>query len=80
MQLLSTQCKLLFMDNSELKLRRERLGLTQGELAEILGVAGNTIWRYEKGSTEIPKHMEFTLESLERRQIENLKQQIGDAK
>ncbi len=71
---------LIFMEANELKQRRDRLGLTQAELATILGVAENTVWRYEKGATTIPKHMALTLEALETRQIENLKQPITNSK
>ncbi len=66
------------MEAKELKQRRARLGLTQAELASVLGVAENTVWRYEKGATTIPKHMALTLEALEARQIENLKQPITE--
>jgi transcriptional regulator with XRE-family HTH domain len=66
----------VFMESKELKQRRGQLGLTQAELAEVLGVAENTVWRYEKGATSIPKHMALTLEALEARHIEKLKQPI----
>lgn len=65
-----------FMESAELKQRREQLGLTQAELAEVLGVAENTVWRYEKGATAIPKHMALTLEALEARQIKKLQSSI----
>ncbi|HEX8286788.1 MAG TPA: helix-turn-helix domain-containing protein [Pyrinomonadaceae bacterium] len=67
------------MESKELKQRRERLGMTQAELADVLGVAENTVWRYEKGATSIPKHMSLTLEALEARHIETLKQPIQEA-
>jgi transcriptional regulator with XRE-family HTH domain len=57
-----------------------RLGMTQAELADTLGVAENTVWRYEKGATSIPKHMALTLEALEARHIENLRHPIADNK
>lgn len=65
------------MDKNELKQRRERLGLTQGELAGELGYASNTISRYETGTLEIPKYMNLVIDALEKRQIENLKQPIN---
>lgn len=34
---------------------RRRLGLTQVELAARLGVAGNTVWRWEAGQRQIPE-------------------------
>ncbi len=64
------------MDKNILKKRRERLGLTQAELGSELGVASNTVSRYETGSLPIPTHMDLVLEALEKRQIENLKQPI----
>ena len=64
------------MEKQELKKRRERLGLTQAQFAEILGVASNTVSRYETGLLEIPKYFELIFEALEVRQIEKLKQPI----
>ena len=66
------------MDKDELKKRRERLGLTQVEFAEALGVTSTTVSRYETGLVDIPKHMVLTLEALEARQIEKLKKPVGD--
>ena len=65
------------MEKDELKKRRERLGLTQSDLANALGFASNTVSGYETGRMEIPKYMDLVLEALEKRQIENLKQPIG---
>lgn len=64
------------VDTGELKKRRERLGLTQAQFAEILGVAENTVWRYEKGVAPIPKYMELVFQALEANQIEELKKPI----
>lgn len=64
------------MDTKELKHRRERLGLTQKELAELLGITPNTIARYESGLLKIPKYMDLALEALERRQLEELKRTL----
>lgn len=66
------------MERNELKQRRERLGLTQVQLAETLGYASNTVSRYETGTLEIPKYMELVLEALEVRQIEKLKKPIDE--
>jgi transcriptional regulator with XRE-family HTH domain len=60
------------MEPAELKQRREQLGMTQAEFAEVLGVAENTVWRYEKGAQTIPKHMALSLEALEARHIKKL--------
>jgi len=35
----------------QIKERRKKLGLTQGKLAEMLGVSENTVYNYEKGTT-----------------------------
>lgn len=66
------------MEKEQLKLRRERLGLTQSGLAEVLGFASNTVSGYETGRLEIPKFMDLVLEALEARQIKKLQNQIGD--
>lgn len=39
------------MNPEELKRRRKALNLTQNELAEKLGVSGNTVSRWEKGES-----------------------------
>jgi DNA-binding transcriptional regulator YiaG len=33
----------------DIKREREKLGLTQGQFAAVLGVAENTVWRWEAG-------------------------------
>jgi transcriptional regulator with XRE-family HTH domain len=67
------------MTNTELKKRRERLGLTQTELADLLGVASNTVSGYETGRLEVPKFMDLVLEALDKRHIESLKQPVTDS-
>jgi transcriptional regulator with XRE-family HTH domain len=64
------------METNVLKQRRERLGMTQADLSKYLGVASNTVSRYETGSLPIPAHMDLVLEALEKRHIEYLKQPI----
>lgn len=64
------------MEKSELKKRREQLGLTQASFAETIGIAANTVSRYETGTMEIPKYMDFVFEALEARQIKKLQSQI----
>lgn len=66
------------MEKQELKQRRERLGLTQAEFAKILGVANNTVSRYETGRVDIPEYMDMVLEAMEARQIEKLKKPVGE--
>ncbi|MBI3800222.1 MAG: helix-turn-helix transcriptional regulator [Deltaproteobacteria bacterium] len=45
----------MIMTRDELKALRARLGLTQYELAEKVGVARNTINRWEMGIRRIPE-------------------------
>jgi DNA-binding XRE family transcriptional regulator len=53
------------MKGSELKAKRESLGLTQTELAEILGVKMNTIYRWESGILTVPKSIELAMKTVE---------------
>ena len=41
------------MTGPEVRKRREAMGLTQGEFAELLGVALNTVSRWELGRMQI---------------------------
>lgn len=54
------------MEGSELKTKRENLGLTQTELAEILGVKMNTVYRWESGILTVPRSIELAMETVER--------------
>ncbi len=45
------------MTGSELREKRKELGLNQGELAEKVGVALNTVSRWELGEMAIPSKM-----------------------
>ncbi len=47
------------MEGSKLKKKREDLGLTQTELADILGVKMNTVYRWESGILTVPKSIEL---------------------
>lgn len=53
------------MTAQEYRAVRERLGLTQGELADLLGVRLNTIYRREAGTFPITKEIEMALMYLE---------------
>jgi DNA-binding transcriptional regulator YiaG len=54
------------MEGTELKLKREKLGLTQTELADILGVKMNTVYRWESGILSVPKSIALAMETVER--------------
>ncbi len=56
------------MNKDELKQYRERIGLTQGGLSKALGVANNTVSRWELGQRSIPEFLPLALETIERRQ------------
>lgn len=57
-----------------IKQKRESLNLTQGELAELLGVALNTVSRWENESSlpESSKMLELALAQLEFQQLLHL--------
>lgn len=54
------------MEGKELKQKRENLELTQTELANILGVKMNTVYRWESGILSVPKSIELAMETVER--------------
>ena len=53
------------MDKETFRRKRERLRLTQEELAKKLGKTRVTIARYELGGTRIPKAVEMALKLVE---------------
>lgn len=61
------------MSPEEIKTRRNKLGLTQGELAERLGVAIDTVARWESGTSapESGPMLDLALKRLE------MSEQIG---
>jgi len=54
------------MNGDELKARRDALDMTQEQLGTELGVAANTIARWERGERAIPPHLSLALETVER--------------
>jgi DNA-binding transcriptional regulator YiaG len=56
------------MTAADLKHRRDRLGLTQSELAERLGVTWNTVARWETDQRRIPELAVRLLDCLRREQ------------
>ena len=55
------------MEGFELREWREGAELTQEQLAEWLGVAANTIARWERGERSIPPTVPLALETVGRR-------------
>jgi transcriptional regulator with XRE-family HTH domain len=53
------------MDKDTFRRKRERLGLTQEEIAKRLDVNRLTIIRYESGQSPIPKAVEMALKMIE---------------
>jgi transcriptional regulator with XRE-family HTH domain len=50
------------MTPAELRSTRQRLGLTQAELAAVLGVTVKTIGRFERGTSAIPVRYELAVQ------------------
>ena len=44
--------------------RKDELGLTQGDLAERLGIDRTTVARWERGEAAIPPYLELALRQL----------------
>lgn len=56
------------MTGAKLKTWRERKGLQQCELAQLLGVHAMTVSKWEREVQAIPPFLTLALETLERRQ------------
>jgi len=54
------------MKGKELKSRRAALGMTQAQLAEILGVQPNTVARWENGVLDIPRVVVLAMDTVDR--------------
>lgn len=54
------------VNGTTLKTKREALGFTQVQLAEILGVQPNTVARWENGVLAVPKVVVLAMETVER--------------
>lgn len=52
------------MNGESLKEARNLIGLTQSELAEILGVKPNTVARWERGLLSVPQAIELAMETV----------------
>lgn len=53
------------MDKDTFRRKRERLGLTQEELAKRLGKSRPMIARYESGEFPVPKTVELAMKAIE---------------
>lgn len=62
------------MNATELKELREKLELTQDQLAKLLDVATNTVSRWELGERSIPSLLPLAMETIERK----VKKQAND--
>ena len=60
-----TFCYNTAMDKDTFRRKRERLGLTQEEIAKRLDINRGTIIRYESGETPIPKVVEMAFKVIE---------------
>ena len=60
-----TFCYNWAMDKDTFRRKRERLGLTQEEMAKRLDINRGTIIRYESGETPIPKVVEMAFKVIE---------------
>ena len=55
------------MNGRELMEKRERCGMTQGQLAEYLGIGRTSVWRMETDEVVIPKSVEMSSDTLDPR-------------
>jgi transcriptional regulator with XRE-family HTH domain len=55
------------MTSKELQAWRKKKGYTQGQLAKVLGVATQTVYRWENYKRAIPSFLHLTLECLEKK-------------
>lgn len=60
-----TFCYNAVVDKDSFRRKRERLGLTQEELAKRLDINRGTIIRYESGETPVPKVVEMAFKVIE---------------
>jgi transcriptional regulator with XRE-family HTH domain len=57
------------MKGAKLKERRKALGLTQAELAELLGVRMNTVARWENGVLDVPRMVDLAMDAIEQNRV-----------
>jgi DNA-binding transcriptional regulator YiaG len=66
---LSTVSRICLMTGDELKTFREKVGLSQDQLAKELKVARNTVSRWELEERKIPEFLYLALQTIERNLI-----------
>lgn len=54
------------MTGEELAAKREQCGLTQGQLADYLGVGRTTVWRMETGLEPVKRPVEVAAQAMDR--------------
>ena len=52
------------MNGVDLASKREKAGLTQGQLAQYLGISRTSVWRMETGADPIPRAVAVSSETL----------------
>jgi transcriptional regulator with XRE-family HTH domain len=57
------------MKGAKLKERRKAIGLTQAQLAELLGVRMNTVARWENGILAVPLMVDLAMDGLEQKDL-----------
>jgi DNA-binding XRE family transcriptional regulator len=55
------------MTGDDIRKWRMKNGYTQGQLAEVLGIAALTISRWERGDRDIPPYLHITLKCIPKR-------------
>lgn len=60
------------MKGDDFKNRRERLGLSQAKLAELVDLSISAVSKWENDKMPIPRYMDFVFEALEARKIREL--------
>jgi DNA-binding XRE family transcriptional regulator len=61
------------MNPADLTTWRKTHGYTQEQLGDLLGVAKNTVYRWESGMREIPSFLHLALECMEKKGAEKKK-------